>query len=119
MFKKAGGIMLPIDNDIRNMVLIQDGNVVISASAGTGKTHTTILRIKRDLENNKGYKTFAAITFTKKAAKEISCRLGPQRSDGFVDTNDNFVLNEVIRPFLYDAFGAEIGRASCRERVYI
>ena len=99
--------MLPIDNDIRNMVLIQDGNVVISASAGTGKTHTTILRIKRDLENNKGYKTFAAITFTKKAAKEISCRLGPQRSDGFVDTNDNFVLNEVIRPFLYDAFGAE------------
>ncbi len=97
--------MLPIDNDIREQILKQDGNVVISASAGTGKTYTTVLRITRDANVNTGYMTFAAITFTRKAAKEIANRLGPKKVDGFVGTNDNFVLLEVIQPFLYDAFG--------------
>lgn len=99
--------MLPIDNDIRKQILNQNGNIVISASAGTGKTHITVQRIKCDMDKNTGFKTFAAITFTRKAAKEISNRLGPNRGDGFVSTNDNFVWSEVIQPFMYDVFGYE------------
>ncbi|SDY96244.1 Superfamily I DNA or RNA helicase [Tindallia californiensis] len=99
--------MLPIDNDIREKVLTQEGNVVISASAGTGKTYTTVMRIKRDSKENKTFQTFAAITFTRKAAKEISNRLGPNRGDGFVGTNDNFVWSEIIQPFMYDIYGTD------------
>lgn len=97
--------MLPIDNDIREQVLNQDGNVVISASAGTGKTYTTVLRIVRDAQENKNFQTFAAITFTRKAAKEISTRLGPNSGDGFIGTNDSFVRSEIIQPFMYDVYG--------------
>ncbi len=99
--------MLPIDNDVREKILTQEGNVVISASAGTGKTYTTVLRIVRDAEENKTFQTFAAITFTRKAAREISTRLGPNAGDGFVGTNDNFVWSEIIQPFMYDVYGSD------------
>lgn len=99
--------MLPVDKDIRNDILNEEGNIVISASAGTGKTYTTIQRIIHDVEKNKSYQTFAAITFTRKAAKEISNRLGPNKGDGFVGTNDNFIWMEIIQPFMYDVYGKE------------
>ncbi|MCL1697328.1 UvrD-helicase domain-containing protein [Lysinibacillus sp. BPa_S21] len=97
--------MLPLDKDVRDQILIADTNVVISASAGTGKTHTTIQRIIKDIEKNNNYKTFAAITFTRKAAREIINRLGVNKSGGFVGTNDNFILSEIIQPFMHDVYG--------------
>ncbi len=99
--------MLPVDKDIRDDILNEEGNIVISASAGTGKTYTTIQRIIQDAEKNKSYQTFAAITFTRKAAKEISNRLGPNKGEGFVGTNDSFISMEIIQPFMYDAYGKE------------
>lgn len=107
MLKKVGEIMLPVDNDIREQVLNYEENIVISASAGTGKTYTTVARIVRDIEANKTFRTFAAITFTRKAAKEISTRLGINRADGFVGTNDNFIWTEIIQPFMYDVYGKD------------
>lgn len=97
--------MQPIDQETRDKIIMQDGNIVISASAGTGKTHTTILKIKHDIENNISFGTFGAITFTKKAAREIETRLLGAKGEGFVGTNDNFVLQEIIRPFMYDVYG--------------
>ncbi|WP_197204579.1 UvrD-helicase domain-containing protein [Cytobacillus firmus] len=105
MCKNIGGIMLPLDKDVRDQILVNEGNIVISASAGTGKTHTTIQRIIRDIEKNNNYKTFAAITFTRKAAREIVNRLGINKGGGFVGTNDNFILSEIIQPFMYDFYG--------------
>ena len=99
--------MQPIDFDIREKVLNDLGNIVISASAGTGKTHTTIERIKADISRCNNYQTFAAITFTNKASKEIQNRLGPNKGSGFVGTNDNFILSEIIQPFMYDVYGEE------------
>jgi len=107
MFESIGEIMLPVDNNIREAILEAKGNIVISASAGTGKTHTTIQRIIRDAEKNSNYQTFAAITFTRKAAKDISKRLGPNKGEGFVGTNDNFIWLEIIQPFMYDFYGPE------------
>ncbi len=98
--------MLPIDNDIREEILNVDGNVVVSASAGTGKTHTTVMRINQDVSNLINHQTFAAITFTRKAAQEIRERVG-FNEDGFIGTNDNFVLTEIIQPFMYDVYGEE------------
>src|SRR5690554_5952417 len=104
--------MLQINNVIgdsatRDEILSAEGNVVISASAGTGKTYTTVKRISADMEKNLNYQTFAAITFTRKAAREIKERLGVKRGEGYVGTNDNFVLTEIIQPFMYDAYGDE------------
>ncbi|SEW20490.1 UvrD-helicase domain-containing protein [[Clostridium] fimetarium] len=99
--------MLPIDQEIREAIINQVGNISISASAGTGKTHTTILKIKHEIKVNTSFQTFAAITFTKKAAKEIQTRLSGAKGDGFVGTNDNFVLKEIICPFMYDVYGRE------------
>lgn len=99
--------MLPVDKEIRDKILTTEGNIVISASAGTGKTYTTIQRIIKDTEENRNYQTFAAITFTRKAAKEILNRLGPNKGDGFVGTNDNFIWLEIIQPFMYDVYGMD------------
>ncbi len=94
-----------IDADQRKAILEAHGNIVINASAGTGKTRSTIDRIIIDQSNNNNHQTFAAITFTRKAAKEILDRLGKDKGEGFVGTNDKFVLFEVIQPFMYDVFG--------------
>lgn len=94
-----------IDAEQRKAILLAEGNIVINASAGTGKTRSTIDRIIADQSKNNNYQTFAAITFTRKAAKEILDRLGKNKGDGFVGTNDKFVLFEVIQPFMYDVFG--------------
>lgn len=99
--------MLPLDNDIREKILNTEGNIVVSASAGTGKTYTTVKKVIRDVEQVNNFQTFAAITFTRKAAKEIQERIGIKKGDGFIGTNDNFVLMEIIQPFMFDVYGIE------------
>ena len=63
----------------------------------------TVERIRYDMLKVDNYQTYAAITFTNKAAKELSDRLG-QRQQGFVGTNDKFVINEIIVPFAKDVY---------------
>lgn len=48
------------------------------------------------MEKGHTYRTFAAITFTRKVAKEIQNKAGMTKSEGFIGTNDNFVLKEII-----------------------
>lgn len=91
------------DKSIRELILSTQGNIVISADAGTGKTFMTVERIKCDVQNIDNYQTYAAITFTNKAAKELSNRLG-EIQQGFVGTNDKFILNEIIVPFSKDIY---------------
>ncbi|MEC3884615.1 ATP-dependent helicase [Halobacillus sp. HZG1] len=102
--------MFPLDNSIREEILETEGNISISASAGTGKTYTTVKRINKDLEKINTHQTFAAITFTRKAAKEIKERIGFVTSDSFIGTNDTFVLMEIINPFIKDVYGREYKR---------
>lgn len=91
------------DKSIRENILVTDGNIVVSANAGTGKTYMTVERIKRDLSLTDNYQTYAAITFTNKAAKELEERLAGNIS-GFIGTNDKFVINEIIVPFATDIY---------------
>lgn len=107
MFKGNGEIMWPVDKNVREEIIERDGNVVINASAGTGKTYTTIQRINQDVENNNNHRAFAAITFTRKAANEIASRLGTNKQEGFIGTNDNFIRLEIIQPFMHDVYGKE------------
>jgi len=95
------------DQDVREKVLHSDGNIIVSASAGTGKTHTIIEKIEYDILKIKSFQTYAVITFTRKATNEISNRLRNNKINGFVGTNDNFILTEIIRPFMYTAYGKD------------
>lgn len=84
------------------------GNLIVSASAGAGKTHTMVAKIAKDLEENHSHKVIAAITFTVKAAKEIRERLNLDVSDdSFIGTNNNFAIEEIIKPFARDVYGRE------------
>ena len=56
---------------VQQKIVDASGNLIVSASAGTGKTHTMVAKIAKDLEENHSHKVIAAITFTVKAAKEI------------------------------------------------
>ena len=53
-----------------------DGNILVSASAGSGKTHTMIERVKRlVLEKNVNVGQILCVTFTEKAASEMKEKL--------------------------------------------
>ncbi|HEY0222517.1 MAG TPA: ATP-dependent helicase [Lactovum miscens] len=86
------------------------GNLIVSASAGTGKTHTMVAKIEKEIHENKDFRVVAAITFTIKAAKEIKNRLSVDTTDHFIGTNNSFAIEEVIKPFMRDAFGADFDR---------
>ena len=51
-------------------IIDKDGDVIVQANAGTGKTTVLTEKIKRELNQNRSYMTVAAITFTVKATNE-------------------------------------------------
>lgn len=81
------------------------GNMIVRASAGTGKTHTMVSKIAKEIEENHTHKVIAAITFTVKAAKEIRDRLAIDTSEHFIGTNNSFAIEEIIKPFAKDVYG--------------
>src|SRR5690625_1182807 len=66
-------------------------------------------KIKNVLDSIDNHKTIAAITFTIKAAQEIKDKASQKAvySSFVASTNDSFIENEIIRPFLADAYGVE------------
>lgn len=92
---------------IQEQIIATTGNLIVRASAGTGKTHTMVNKIAVEIDNNKTHKVIAAITFTIKAAQEIKDRLSVDISQHFIGTNNSFAIEEVIKPFMKDVYGAE------------
>ena len=60
---------------VQQQIVDTQGNLIVRASAGTGKTHTMVAKIAAEIEHNHTHKSIAAITFTIKAAQEIKDRL--------------------------------------------
>ena len=83
------------------------GNLVVNASAGTGKTYTLVQKIIKETEIENTHRVIAAITFTIKAANEIKERLKTANHYHFVGTNNTFVIEEIIKPFMKDYYGLE------------
>lgn len=93
----------PIQEDIIKI----PGNLIVRASAGTGKTHTMVNKIVKEIEDNHTHKVIAAITFTIKAAQEIKDRLSVDIVNHFIGTNNSFAIEEIIKPFMKDVFGTD------------
>ncbi len=92
---------------IQKEIVEQKGNLIVRASAGTGKTHTMVSKIVYDIEHQHTHKVVAAITFTIKAANEIKNRLTIDTTSHFIGTNNSFAIEEIIKPFMKDVFGME------------
>ena len=93
--------------DTQQDIIDTTGNLIVRASAGTGKTHTMVRKIIKEIKENKSHKVIAAITFTIKAATEIKERLTVDVSEHFIGTNNSFVISEIIEPFIKDVYGPE------------
>lgn len=96
-----------VDEKDRENILLDNGNILVTAGAGSGKTTILTKKIIKDLDSNKKHYKIAAITFTKRASKEIKERLAGKTRGHFIGTNDGFVEQEIIKPFIKDAFGSE------------
>lgn len=92
---------------VQREIVEQPGNMIVKASAGTGKTHTMVHKIEYDIKKNHTHKVVAAITFTIKAADEIRSRLTIDTAEHFIGTNNSFAIEEVIKPFMKDVYGKE------------
>ena len=67
----------------------QEGNFLVIAGPGTGKTHTLIYRVLHMIKSGTDPKTIVIITFTRKAGNELKYRLNhllANTSLGFVGT---------------------------------
>jgi len=69
--------------------------VLVQAGPGTGKTHTLVARVQRQLARDSG--PCAVITFTNKAAAEVRERLGNNAANATVATFHGFCLNQLRR----------------------
>lgn len=85
-----------------------DGDMVITACPGSGKTTVVKEKIRNVVAGLPDYKGVAAITFTKKASKELEKRCKQDAHDtkqSFFGTIDSFCLKEIIIPFLSRIWG--------------
>lgn len=89
---------------VQNEIINVKENLIVSASAGTGKTYTLVEKMTKELEDNHTHKVVAAITFTIKAAKEIKDRLRADYTGCFIGTNNSFAIEEIIKPFIRDVY---------------
>lgn len=96
-------------------VINYDGNSVVIAKPGTGKTLTLAYKIRKILADLPYYKGVIAISYTNKASDELQNRslgTGVERKDSFFGTTDKFFLSEIIMPFGERVFGKPIQELS-------
>lgn len=88
-------------------IVSEIGNVVVTARPGSGKTFTIVQMIEKALEKCYDFQGVIAISFTKKASKELDLRCqkkGIVKKSSFFGTIDNFYISEIILPFVKHIF---------------
>lgn len=94
--------------DQQNLILDYDGNSVVIASPGSGKTFVLSQKIKHNLESLLDHQGIIAISYTNKASNELKNRSlsnGENPRSSFFGTIDKFNLSEIIIPFAKHLFG--------------
>ncbi|WP_144612336.1 UvrD-helicase domain-containing protein [Bacillus cereus] len=94
--------------DEQSAILRHEGNCVIAAGPGSGKTTILSHKIKQILERGKIYQGIAAISFTNKASSELASKtykLCKNTKHSFFGTIDSFYISNIIIPFGKRYFG--------------
>lgn len=87
-----------LNNSQKDAVFNSDGNLLIKASPGSGKTRTLVARASYKLDSIPKHKSIALITYTNAGADEISSRLEIS-NNAFIGTIHSFCLEFILRPF--------------------
>lgn len=87
-----------------------DGNIVVLAAPGSGKTFVLSEKIKKTLKKGEllDYNGVAALSFTRKASNNLKKRTlayGLPKKNSFFGTIDSFCLTQIIFPFGYSLLG--------------
>lgn len=88
--------------DEQRSVLQYDGNTVVTAKPGSGKTYTLVEKIACIIPTLPDYKGVVAISFTNKASDELKQRCnqrGILSTASFWGTIDKFYISQIIIPF--------------------
>lgn len=88
--------------DEQKSVIAHEGNAVITARPGSGKTFTLVEKIAQVIEPLPDYRGVIAISFTNKASDELKSRCkrrGINFKQSFFGTIDRFYISQIIIPF--------------------
>ena len=93
-----------VPTDIQKKIIQCEGNIVVLASPGSGKTFVLSEKIRRVLKDNitLDYQGVIAISYTRKASANLKKRTlgdGMQSKNSFFGTIDNFCLTQIIETF--------------------
>lgn len=83
-------------------IIEYEGNIVVTAKPGSGKTYTVVEKIAAVVPPLPNYKGIIAISFTNKASDELKkrCRQrGVEPKQSFFGTIDKFYISQIIIPF--------------------
>ncbi len=92
----------------QDLILAHDGNAVVIAAPGSGKTYVISEKIKQNLKSLMEHEGVIAISYTNKASAELKTRSlsnGENPRSSFFGTIDKFNLAEIIIPFAKHLFG--------------
>lgn len=95
-------------NEQQKIIIDYDGNLVVIAAPGSGKTFVVSQKIKRNLVHLKEHEGIIAISYTNKASNELKNRSlsnGENPKSSFFGTIDKFNLSEILIPFGKLVFG--------------
>ncbi|ANQ65714.1 UvrD-helicase domain-containing protein [Staphylococcus equorum] len=84
-------------------IIKEQGNLVVTAKPGSGKTHTIVEKIKDISTNLMSFQGIIAISFTRKASQELEFRYNNRKTENsnhFFGTIDKFYISEIIIPFV-------------------
>lgn len=79
-----------------------EGNAVVTACPGSGKTFTLVRMIARESVDLLSFQGVIALSYTNKASEELRkrCeRIGVKKQKSFFGTVDSFCLSQIIIPF--------------------
>lgn len=96
----------PTDEQIK--IISENGNLVVTAKPGSGKTYTIVEKIIDISKNPLSYQGVIAISFTRKASQELMLRYKKrniENTNHFFGTIDKFYISEIIVPFSKLLFG--------------
>lgn len=92
------------DQEERDRILKFENNMVVTASAGSGKTTLLVKKMIQDVENIKGYKKIAALSFTNESKNDIQSKFNEFDANYnpriTINTIESFAFSEIIQPFL-------------------
>lgn len=92
----------------QKIIIDYNGNSVVIAAPGSGKTFVISQKIKRNLDILKEHEGIIAISYTNKASTELKNRSlsnGENPKSSFFGTIDKFNLSEILIPFGKLLFG--------------